>query len=180
MFLKKYCFFLSLFSQFSYIKSINFLIQPKTAKFCGRWPVGQKNFTAHQNLREPQMKFGRWNRPSGHPAADDKRVETSAASWFSSKCARKLLKCAKKCASLKCQSFYCIFGRFRGGTKINIYIYKTERCVCLSVCLSVCLFVSILLPNYWTDPDQNWHGPPPGPWECPPHTFLGVPPPGGA
>ncbi len=56
-----------------------------------------------------------------------------------------------------------------------IYIYKTERCVCLFVCL----FVSILLPNYWTDPDQTWHGPPPGPWECPPHTFLGVPPPGG-
>ncbi len=39
--------------------------------------------------------------------------------------------------------------------------------------VSVCLFVSILLPNYWTDPDQTWHGLPPGPWECPPHTFLG-------
>ena len=23
------------------------------------------------------------------------------------------------------------------------------------------------------DPPQTWHGPPPGPWECPTHTFLG-------
>ena len=40
----------------------------------------------------------------------------SAARWF-------LSKCAKKCASLKCQNFYCIFGRFRGGTKINLQKY---------------------------------------------------------
>ncbi len=42
-----------------------------------------------------------------------------------------------------------------------IYVYKTDTCVRL--------FVAILLPNYWTDPDQTWHEP----WECPPHTFWG-------
>ncbi len=47
----------------------------------------------------------------------------SAARCFLSKCARKWPKCAKKCASLKCQKFYCIFGRFRGGTKIDLQKY---------------------------------------------------------
>ncbi len=41
--------------------------------------------------------------------------------------------------------------------KIHLYIYK--RCVCLFVCL----FVWIWRPNYWSDLDQIWHGPPPGP-----------------
>ena len=50
-------------------------------------------------------------------------MKGSAARCFSPKCARKLSKCAKKCASLKCQIFYFIFGRFRGGTKINLQKY---------------------------------------------------------
>ncbi len=45
--------------------------------------------------------------------------------------------------------------------------------------VSVCLFVCLSLLSSQTDMDQTWHGPPPGPWECPPHTFLGVPPAGG-
>ncbi len=36
---------------------------------------------------------------------------------------KKIVKMRKKCASLKCQNFYCIFGRFRGGTKINLQKY---------------------------------------------------------
>ncbi len=54
-----------------------------------------------------------------------------------------------------------------------LLVYKKQNGV------SVCLSVSILLLNYWTDLDQNWHGPPPGPWKCPSHTFWGAYPPGG-
>ena len=39
----------------------------------------------------------------------------SVSRFFSPKCAGYSSKCAKKCASLKCQLFYSIFGRFRGG-----------------------------------------------------------------
>ncbi len=52
------------------------------------------------------------------------------------------------------------------------FIYIKQKSV------SVCLLGAILLPSYWMDPDQTWHGHPPGPRECPPHTFLGAPPPG--
>ncbi len=60
-------------------------------------------------------------------SSSSKLLGASAARWFSTKCARKLPKCAKKCASLKCQNFYYIFGCFRGGTKINLQKYF-EKC----------------------------------------------------
>ena len=43
--------------------------------------------------------------------------------------------------------------------------------MCLFVCLSVCCHSphKLLDGSY----PQTWHGPPPGPWECPTHTFLG-------
>ncbi len=56
--------------------------------------------------------------------------------------------------------------------------FVTVRSFCLvggSACLSVCLLVSILLPNCRMDPDQTWHWPLPGPWDCPSHTFWGCP-----
>ena len=57
----------------------------------------------------------------------------------------------------------CVIARYGSF----LYIYKRR------VCLSVCLFVSILLSNYWTNPDQKWYRPPPGLRDCSLHTFLG-------
>ncbi len=43
-----------------------FLIQPETAKFCGRWTP--KFSPPAKVLEGPKWNFGRWVRPSGHPA----------------------------------------------------------------------------------------------------------------
>ncbi len=35
-------------------------------------------------------------------------------------------RCARKSASLKCQYFYCIFGRFRGGLLFTVFYFLTN------------------------------------------------------
>ncbi len=76
-------------------------------------------------LEMEDMRTGAGRGQDQDSGADDVDVdvvlENSAARWFLSKCARKLSKCAKKCASLKCQKFYCIFGRFRGSLLFGFF-----------------------------------------------------------
>ncbi len=90
------------------IKTQHFLRQPQIATFC----VGG----AKKIHRPPKLER----------APNEILGGASVSRFFSKKSAGFRPKSAKKSASLKCQIFYCIVGRFWGDTKINLQLFKKK------------------------------------------------------